>query len=122
MNYFRYLRLRLFETGLMPTSKVARTAWYLLGLDLLLFAMQKLLGLFKLSYGESLSGWVFFLSFAVIVLFAILAYRWLKAKLLWRLRKPRSVTHILLGCIPTPLPVARAFITRYAYARSGSRI
>ena len=52
MNYFRYLRLRLFETGLMPTSKVARTAWYLLGLDLLLFALQKLLGLYKLSFGE----------------------------------------------------------------------
>ena len=68
MNYFRYLRLRLFEIGLMPTSKVARTAWYLLGLDLLLFALQKLLGLFKLSYGESLAGWVFFLSFGVVVL------------------------------------------------------
>jgi len=58
MNYFRHLRLRLFEMGLMPTGKVARTAWYLLGLNLLLFALQKLLGLFKLSYGESLTGWV----------------------------------------------------------------
>jgi len=76
MNYFRYLRLRLFETGLMPTSKVARTAWYLLGLDLLLLALQKLLGLFKLSYGESLTGWVFFLSFGVIVLFGVTMIVW----------------------------------------------
>src|SRR6266853_5072644 len=116
MNYFRYFRLRLVETGLMPTSKVARTAWYLLGLDVLLFALQKLLGLFKLSYGESLSGWVFFLSFGVIVLFAILLYRWLKAKLLWRLRNRLIVTYVFIGVIPVGLLVAMAFITIYLFA------
>jgi phosphoserine phosphatase RsbU/P len=116
MNYFRYLRLRLVENGLMPTSKVARTAWYLLGLDLLLFALQKLLGLFKLSYGESLTGWVFFLSFGVIVLFAILAYRWLKARLLWRLRNRLIVTYVFIGVIPALLLVAMAFITIYLFA------
>jgi phosphoserine phosphatase RsbU/P len=116
MNYFRYFRLRLVETGLMPTSKVARTAWYLLGLDLLLFTLQKLLGLFKLSYGESLSGWVFFLSFGVIALFGILAYRWLKARLLWRLRNRLIVTYIFIGVIPGALLVAMAFITIYLFA------
>ena len=116
MNYFRYLRLRLVETGLMPTSKVARTAWYLLGLDVLLFALQKLLGVFKLSYGESLSGWVFFLSCGVVVLFAILAYRWLKARLLWRLRNRLIVTYVFIGVIPAVLLVAMAFITIYLFA------
>jgi sigma-B regulation protein RsbU (phosphoserine phosphatase) len=116
MNYFRYLRLRLFETGLMPTSKVARTAWYLLGLDLLLFALQKLLGLFKLSYGESLTGWVFFLSFGVVVLFAIVAYRWLKKKLLWRLRNRLIVTYVFIGVIPAALLAAMALITIYLFA------
>jgi sigma-B regulation protein RsbU (phosphoserine phosphatase) len=116
MNYFRYLRLRLFETGLMPTSKVARAAWYLLGLDLLLFALQKLLGLFKLSYGESLTGWVFFLSFGVVVLFAIVAYRWLKKKLLWRLRNRLIVTYVFIGVIPAALLAAMALITIYLFA------
>jgi sigma-B regulation protein RsbU (phosphoserine phosphatase) len=116
MNYFRYLRLRLFETGLMPISKVARTAWYLLGLDLLLFALQKLLGLFRLSYGASLAGWVFFLSLCVIILFAILAYRWLKTKLLWRLRNRLIVTYVFIGVIPAILLVAMAFITIYLFA------
>jgi sigma-B regulation protein RsbU (phosphoserine phosphatase) len=116
MEYFRYLRLRLFEMGLMPTSKVARTAWYLLGLDLLLFALQKLLGLFNLSYGESLTGWVFFLSFGVVVLFAILAYRWLKARLLWRLRNRLIVTYVFIGVIPAVLLVAMALITIYLFA------
>jgi phosphoserine phosphatase RsbU/P len=116
MNYFRNLRLRLFETGLMPTSKVARTAWYLLGLDLLLFTLQKLLGLFKLSYGESLTGWVFFLSFGVIILFAILAYRWLKKRLLWRLRNRLIVTYVFIGVIPAALLAAMALITIYLFA------
>src|SRR5438445_7271611 len=116
MNYFRHLRLRLFEMGLMPTGKVARTAWYLLGLNLLLFALQKLLGLFKLSYGESLTGWVFFLSFGIIVLFAIVAYRWLKARLLWRLRNRLIVTYVFIGVIPAVLLVAMALITIYLFA------
>src|SRR5438477_11377114 len=116
MNNFRYLRLRLFETGLMPTSKVARTAWYLLGLDLLLFALQKVLGSFKLSYGESLTGWVFFLSFGVIILFAILAYRWLKTKLLWRLRNRLIVTYVFIGVIPAVLLVAMVVVTLYGLA------
>jgi phosphoserine phosphatase RsbU/P len=116
MNYFRYLRLRLFEPGFMPTSKVARTAWYLLGLDLLLFALQKLLGLFKLSYGESLTGWVFFLSFGVVALFAILAYRWLKARLLWRLRNRLIVTYVFIGVIPAALLIVMALFTIYLFA------
>src|SRR5438445_356498 len=116
MNYFRHLRLRLFEMGLMPTGKVARTAWYLLGLNLLLFALQKLLGLFKLSYGESLTGWVFFLSFGIIVLFAIVAYRWLKKRLLWRLRNRLIVTYVFIGVIPTALLAAMALITIYLFA------
>ena len=42
----RYLRLRLRDAGLLPTSKVARVAWYLLGLDVLLFVLQSCLGWF----------------------------------------------------------------------------
>ena len=41
---YQYLRLRLSEAGLLPTSKVALAAWYLLGLDLLLFVLQKVFG------------------------------------------------------------------------------
>src|SRR5713226_9443059 len=113
---YRYLRLRLGEAGLLPTSRVARAAWYLLGLDLLLFALEKLLGLFKLAYGQNLGGWVSFLSFVVIVLFAILAYRWLKAKLLWRLRNRLIVTYVFIGVIPVVLLVAMALGSAYLFA------
>ena len=47
---------------------------------------------------------------------AILAYRWLKAKLLWRLRNRLIVTYVFIGVIPVVLLVAMAFITIYLFA------
>jgi sigma-B regulation protein RsbU (phosphoserine phosphatase) len=113
---FRTLRFRLTEAGIWPASRVARAAWYLLGLDLLLFLLQQLLGLFKLSSGQSLSGWVSSLSIVVVVLFALLAFRWLKVKLLWRLRNRLIVTYVFIGVIPVILLAAMAFITIYLFA------
>jgi len=113
---YRYLRLRLSEAGLLPTSKVALVAWYLVGLDLLLFVLQKTFELFKLSYGDSLGGWVSFLSFLAIVLFSILAFRWVKAKALWRLRNRLIVTYVFIGFIPLVLLVSLAFGSFYLFA------
>jgi phosphoserine phosphatase RsbU/P len=113
---YRYLRLRLREAGLLPTTKVALIAWYLLGLDVLLFVLQKVFGLLKLSYGESLGGWVSFLSFLVIVLFSVLAFRWIKAKVLWRLRNRLIVTYVFIGVIPVVMLVALALGSFYLFA------
>jgi phosphoserine phosphatase RsbU/P len=113
---YRYLRLRLREAGMLPTSRVAQIAWYLLGLDLLLYILQKVFGLFQLSYGDSLGGWVSFLSFLVIVLFSILAFRWIKAKALWRLRNRLIVTYVFIGFIPLVLLVALALGSFYLFA------
>src|SRR2546427_1590728 len=114
---YRYIRLRLSEAGILPRSRMARVAWYLLGIDIALFALQKLLGLFHVSYGRSLGGWVSILSFVVIVLFAFLAFRWLRAKLLWRLRNQLIVTYVFIGVIPAILLITMAFITIYLFAR-----
>jgi sigma-B regulation protein RsbU (phosphoserine phosphatase) len=113
---YRYLRLRLREAGMLPTSKVALIAWYLLGLDLLLFLLQKVFGFFHLAYGDSLGGWVSFLSFLVIVLFSILAFRWIKAKALWRLRNRLIVTYVFIGFIPLVLLIALALGSFYLFA------
>ena len=113
---YRYLRLRLSEAGLLPTSRVALIAWYLLGLDVLLFALQKVFGLLKLSSGESLGGWVSFLSFLVIVFCLVLAFRWIKAKVLWRLRNRLIVTYVFIGVIPVVMLVALALGSFYLFA------
>ena len=86
MGWLYQLRVRLGQAGLLPVGKLALIAWYLLGLDVFLFLLQKIFAVFSLSFGKSLGGWVTGLSLGVILLFAILAMRWVKAKLLWRLR------------------------------------
>ena len=88
----------------------------MLGLDLLLFVLQKGFGLLKLSYGDSLGGWVSFLSFVVIVLFSILAFRWIKAKALWRLRNRLIVTYVFIGVIPVVMLVILATLSFYLFA------
>ena len=113
---YRYLRMRLGEMGLLPRSKVGLAASYLLGLDLLLYALQKTFGLLKLSYGDSLGGWVSFLSFLVIVLFSILAFRWIKAKALWRLSNRLIVTYVFIGVIPVVMLLVLALLSAYLFA------
>src|SRR5258707_1377001 len=113
---YRYLHFRLKRAGWLPSTRVAWAVWYLLGLDLLLLALQGGLALFKSSYGQFLGGWVSFLSGVVIFLLLIVAYRWLKAKLLWRLRNRLIVTYVFIGVIPVVLLVAMASITIYLFA------
>jgi sigma-B regulation protein RsbU (phosphoserine phosphatase) len=112
----RTLRFRLLAMGVLPRTRLARAACYLLGLDLLLFGLQRLFLIFRVSFGQALSGWVGILSALAIVTLALLAYRWLKARLLWRLRNRLIVTYVFIGVIPVVLLVAMAFITIYLFA------
>jgi sigma-B regulation protein RsbU (phosphoserine phosphatase) len=87
-----------------------------LGLALFLFLLQQLFAVFRLSWGQGLGGWVSFLSFIAILFFSILAFRWLKNKILWRLRNRLIVTYVFIGVIPTLLLFAMAFATLYLFA------
>ena len=50
------------------------------------------------------------------LLLLCLPIRWLKAKVLWRLRNRLIVTYMFIGVIPVVLLVAMAFITLYLFA------
>ena len=113
---YRYFRFWLHQKGLIPTGKLALVTWYLLALDVALFALQKILQVFKSSYSETLAGWVSFLSFVVILFFIILAFRWLKKKLLWRLRNRLIVTYVFIGVIPAVLLIAMAGASIYLFS------
>ena len=95
---------------------MARLACYLAGMAGVLYALQKLLGLFARSWGDHLGGWVEFLAFLAIVLFSVLAFRWLKRRVLWRLRNRLIVTYVFIGVIPAALLVTMAFVTLYGLA------
>jgi phosphoserine phosphatase RsbU/P len=110
------LRHWLIKAGLWPESRMARFACYLAAMAAGLFALEKLLGLFAASWGGYLGGWVGFLGFLAGVLFALLAFRWLRRKILWRLRNRLIVTYVFIGVIPAVLLVAMAIITLYGLA------
>jgi sigma-B regulation protein RsbU (phosphoserine phosphatase) len=92
---------------------MARLACYLAGLAIVLFVLKKLLDVFSLSWGQHLGGWVSFLIFLACVLFFILAFRWVKRRILWRLRNRLIVTYVFIGVIPAVLLVAMGLITLY---------
>lgn len=114
--HLRQFRLRLSAAGLWPESRMARIACYFLGLGGVLLLLQEMLGLFAPSWGEHLGGWVLFLIFISAVLFSILAFRWLKKKLLWRLRNRLIVTYVFIGVIPVVLLLTLGFVTLYLFA------
>src|SRR5580704_4422164 len=93
------LRLRLIKAGLWPEGRMARLACYLAAMAGLLYAVEKLLGLLAPSWGDHLGGWVGFLAFLAAVLFFVLAFRWLKRRVLWRLRNRLIVTYVFIGVI-----------------------
>ncbi len=110
------LRDKLLQRGIWPTTRVARFAWYCLGLAAFLFLLQQVFAMFRISWGQNLGGWVSFLSFLSILLFCVLAFRWVKNKILWRLRNRLIVTYVFIGVIPTLLLFAMVFATLYLLA------
>src|ERR1051326_6854668 len=107
------LRHKLIQAELWPQGRMARLACYLTALAAALFGLKKLLGLFLPSWGDHLSGWVSFLIFCAAVLFFILAFRWIRRRILWRLRNRLIVTYVFIGVIPAVLLVAMGLITLY---------
>ena len=113
---YPFVRRRLRQVGLWPEGGIARAACYSLGLAGVLFVLALLLRWVAPAWGSSIGWWVKFLVFDAAMLFAIVAFRWLKKKLLWRLRNRLIVTYVFIGVIPVALLIALAFITLYLFA------
>lgn len=113
--YFR-LRAKLTQAGWPPRSRVGRIAFFILGVDIFLFLLEKLLVGFRISSGSSLAGWVSFLTFASATLFSWLLFRWMRDRVLWRLRNRLIVTYVFIGVIPLILLVTLALTAFYLFA------
>jgi phosphoserine phosphatase RsbU/P len=110
------LESKLRDRGLWPQSWVAWAALYALALDLLLFAVQWMTRRASPATSASLEGWVTFLSGLAIVPLAIAGFRWLRARVLWRLRNRLIVTYVFIGVIPVFLLLVISLITLYLFA------
>jgi sigma-B regulation protein RsbU (phosphoserine phosphatase) len=113
---YREIRQQMIDADLWPKGRLARLACYLAASAGLLYILKKLLGLFAASWGENLGGWVVFLAFLSFILFFILGFKWIRRRILWRLRNRLIVTYIFIGVIPAVLLVSIALITLYGLA------
>ena len=95
---------------------MARLACYLAAMAAVLLALKEFLGLLAPNWGDHLGGWVEFLTFLAVVLFGILTFRWLRRRVLWRLRNRLIVTYVFIGVIPAVLLVTMALVTLYGLA------
>ena len=111
------LESRIREAGLWPETRVAWASLYVLALDLLFAAVQLATIRVRPGFSSSLEGWVIFLSIVAILLFSILALRWMRVHLLWRLRNRLIVTYIFIGVIPVFLLLVISLTSLYLFAR-----
>lgn len=113
MNQFlRNIRRRLLASGFYPRTGLARfTAWvaalYLASelLALMIPAASKWSGIF--------GGWAGFFEFVAICSGILLLIRWIRRKLLWRLRNRLVVTYVFIGVIPVVLILTMVVIAGY---------
>ena len=96
-----------------PKSKLGKTTlWfgYLAGaLEVLRLGLQA-------APGGFISGWAGFISFLFLFCGMLLLLRWIRQKLMWRLRNRLIITYIFIGVIPVVLLLGMGFVAGYLFA------
>jgi sigma-B regulation protein RsbU (phosphoserine phosphatase) len=110
------LRQRLVDAELWPQGRIARLACYLAAMAMGLLGLHEVLAAFHSSWDQHLCGWVEFLGFLSGFLSCILAFRWLRRRILWRLRNRLIVTYVFIGVIPVVLLLAMAGFSLFLFA------
>lgn len=113
MNQFlRNIRRRLLASGFYPRTGLARfTAWVAA-----LYLASELLALMipaASKWSGIIGGWAGFFEFVAICSGILLLIRWIRRKLLWRLRNRLVVTYVFIGVIPVVLILTMVVIAGY---------
>ena len=111
----RYLR-RQFYLYWPRMSRLARVTAYFAALELLLLVIWCVSLLVKPGGSAGLLGWVKFLDYVTTFLAIVLGLRWVRRKLMWRLRNRLVVTYVFIGVIPVILLLTIGLITAYLFA------
>jgi len=113
---YRSLRRKTNLRAWSPRSALGRFTAYLLGIDLLLWIVRRLIKITRPGSGDFLGGWITFLTFIGAVLLLFLAFRWLRRTFMWRLRNRLIVTYIFMAVIPLVLLLTIALGSLYLFA------
>lgn len=106
------IQQKLAQRGLVPKSLVAWITVYCGGLWIVLESLRLLTGR---KAGALETGYSFVTLILVICLF-ILVLRWVRTKLMWRLRNRLIVTYVFIGVIPLVLVGTMALLAAYLFA------
>src|SRR3954468_14754705 len=112
---WRQLRKSLNNYGLVPSSRLARVAVYLLGVDVFLLLYQWIAVKLRGPGAASVNGWILFLTYTSAILFLIVGFRWFRNRLLWKLRNRLIVTYVFIGFIPVVLLVLMGLLITYLF-------
>ena len=85
---------------LRPRTKWGRTTLWSGGLSVFLIALRWITGS---TSGSKLSGWATFTTLVSAFCAVWLTFRWVRVKLMWRLRNRLIVTYVFIGVIPIVL-------------------
>ncbi|HTV66603.1 MAG TPA: SpoIIE family protein phosphatase [Bryocella sp.] len=98
---------------LRPKSKLGKTTlWF----GYLAAALELLRLLLHSAPGSFVSGWATFLSLVFLACALLLGLRWIRQKLMWRLRNRLIITYVFIGVIPVLLLLAMGFVAGYLFA------
>ena len=96
-----------------PQTKLGKTTlWF--GVLAGVAALLRLI--LRAAPGTMLSGWSSFLSFVFLVFLGLIGFRWVRRRLMWRLRNRLIVTYVFIGVIPILLLVCMALLAGYLFA------
>jgi sigma-B regulation protein RsbU (phosphoserine phosphatase) len=106
--------LRAFVRRVLhPRSKLGKTTlWF----GYLALALELLRVILRSARGTMLSGWASFISFVFLLFALLMCLRWVRRKLLWRLRNRLIVTYVFIGVIPIILLVAMGLLASFLFA------
>lgn len=119
MNQFLgSVKRRLIAGGVYPRSGLARFTAWIIGLYLLSEILATVLSHIlsqnaAVKWSGIFSGWASLFEFIAICLAAWLLVRWIRNRLLWRLRNRLIVTYVFIGVIPVVLILAMVVIAGY---------
>jgi len=98
---------------LHPKTKLGKTTlWF----GYLAVALLVLRLIFRPGSGSFLGGWSNFIGFVFLTCALLLGLRWVRLRMMWRVRNRLIVTYVFIGVIPVILLVGMGLIASYLFA------
>ncbi len=93
------------------SSAIVRLVIYLAGVEVFLYLLQQTFRLINWPHAASiLATWLVSIGIICLVLGGFVFFRWLRKKVMWRLRNRLIITYVFIGVIPVILLLALALV------------